>query len=54
MGEISSNGGGSLEKTPTWAVSIFAFIFFFLAFIIETSLHHLTQVILHIETSYLQ
>ncbi|XP_023533201.1 MLO-like protein 12 [Cucurbita pepo subsp. pepo] len=40
MGEISS---GSLETTPTWAVAVFTFVFFFLAFIIETSLHHLTK-----------
>ncbi|XP_038900736.1 MLO-like protein 12 [Benincasa hispida] len=44
MGENSSSTDiSSLEKTPTWVVSIFAFIFFFLAFIIETSLHHLAQ-----------
>lgn len=42
MGEEISNG--SLEKTPTWAVAVFAFVFFFLAYIIETSLHHLAQV----------
>ncbi|KAG7026966.1 MLO-like protein 5, partial [Cucurbita argyrosperma subsp. argyrosperma] len=40
MGEISS---GSLETTPTWAVAVFTFVLFFLAFIIETSLHHLTK-----------
>ncbi|XP_050935169.1 MLO-like protein 12 [Cucumis melo] len=43
MGEISSSGGGSLESSPTWAISSFAFFFFFLAFIIETSLHRLAQ-----------
>ncbi|XP_016652321.1 PREDICTED: MLO-like protein 2 [Prunus mume] len=34
--------GGSLEETPTWAVSVFALFFFFLSFIIESSIHHLT------------
>ncbi|BFG25071.1 hypothetical protein CerSpe_113450 [Prunus speciosa] len=34
--------GGSLEETPTWAVSVFALFFFFLSFIIDSSIHHLT------------
>ncbi|CAL9011750.1 unnamed protein product [Prunus brigantina] len=33
---------GSLEETPTWAVSVFALFFFFLSFIIDSSIHHLT------------
>ncbi|KAI5338333.1 hypothetical protein L3X38_017604 [Prunus dulcis] len=34
--------GGSLEETPTWAVSVFALFFFFLSFVIDSSIHHLT------------
>ncbi|CAL8134801.1 unnamed protein product [Prunus armeniaca] len=34
--------GGSLEETPTWAVSVFALFFFVLSFIIDSSIHHLT------------
>ncbi|XP_059663558.1 MLO protein homolog 1-like [Cornus florida] len=33
----------TLEDTPTWAVSIFCFAFFFISFIIDVALHHLTQ-----------
>ncbi|KAM1191494.1 hypothetical protein ACFX2I_011958 [Malus domestica] len=33
----------SLEETPTWAVSVFALIFFFLSFLIDTILHLLTK-----------
>lgn len=35
---------GSLENTPTWAVSIVCFFFFLISFTIDAGLHHLTQV----------
>ncbi|XP_021888512.1 MLO-like protein 12 isoform X2 [Carica papaya] len=34
---------GSLENTPTWAVSIVCFFFFLISFTIDAGLHHLTQ-----------
>ncbi|PRQ44603.1 hypothetical protein RchiOBHm_Chr3g0481051 [Rosa chinensis] len=34
---------GSLEDTPTWAVSVFALFFFVLSFIIDDGLHRLTK-----------
>jgi mlo protein len=37
-------GKGSLEETPTWAVSIVCLFFFLLSFMIDTGLHHLTKV----------
>ncbi|KAH7533154.1 hypothetical protein FEM48_Zijuj04G0100200 [Ziziphus jujuba var. spinosa] len=36
-------GTGSLEETPTWAVSIFCLFFFILAFAIDAGLHSLTK-----------
>ncbi|PON44433.1 Mlo-related protein [Parasponia andersonii] len=40
MGEENN---GSLEHTPTWAISIFALFFFLLSFTIEAGLHCLTK-----------
>lgn len=37
-------GKGSLEETPTWAVSTICLSFFLLSFMIDAGLRHLTEV----------
>lgn len=37
-------GKGSLEETPTWAVSTICLSFFLLSFMIDAGLHYLTEV----------
>ncbi|KAL3715041.1 hypothetical protein ACJRO7_006868 [Eucalyptus globulus] len=38
-------GNSGLEETPTWAVSIFCLFFFVVSFVIDSGLHHLTEVL---------
>ncbi|KAK9285744.1 hypothetical protein L1049_024944 [Liquidambar formosana] len=38
-----NQGIGSLEETPTWAVSVLCFVLLLLSFIIDTALHYLTK-----------
>uniref|UniRef100_A0A803QJM3 MLO-like protein n=1 Tax=Cannabis sativa TaxID=3483 RepID=A0A803QJM3_CANSA len=40
---MGDNNSGSLEHTPTWAISIFALFFFFVSFAIDGGLHCLNK-----------
>ncbi|KAJ7948378.1 MLO-like protein [Quillaja saponaria] len=46
-------GTGSLEETPTWAVSIVCLLIFIVSFIIEAGLHHLTEFLRKRKRKYL-